>query len=400
MHRIRTTILLIAAIAVCVSDITYGQLSPVRRVSRVRNRIQPSKSRMPVAFKQDEGGEFTELESDEAPKSILEDSDTDASGSESAILPSPVDAAGTDGTIVEGELLDSTDWFAPDCNQQGCASCSGPYEYKGLLAQGLGIDHLSVFGGIQGFKNQFNRGQSGSFGFNEGANFGTFGRGLILPPSFGAQIGFRAIQANLSGAEFTTHQRNQFFVTTGLYRRADCGLQGGVAFDYLNDDWYSFDLGLGQIRGELSWATTPRNDFGFWFASSTNEEGNVSQLLNGNVFETWQTVNQYAFFYRTGEMAGGRGEARVYGGWTGQSDGIIGADSRIALINGWSLESEFAFLIPREETGIARGHEHESWNVGINLVWYPGSLKCGSCRRYHRPLFDVADNGSMIIRRQ
>ncbi len=61
-----------------------------------------------------------------------------------------------------------------------------------------------------------------------------------------------------------------------------------------------------------------------------------------------------------------------------------------------ALETDFTYLIPKEDLN---RFEREAWNVAINLVRYPGSLACGSCFRYHRPLFDVANNGSMILQR-
>jgi hypothetical protein len=300
-------------------------------------------------------------------------------------------------------MEEPSDWDSSSdcggCGQMGCPSCAaGPYSYKGLLRQGVGIDHLSIFGGIVGFTNESSRGESASFGFQEGVNFGTFGRNIILPATWGAQIGFRAVHGNLSGSSFSTSQRNQIFLTTGVYRQADCGLQGGLVFDYLNDDWYYDDLGLGQVRGELSMAISDRNSYGFWFASSIREDTKPSRVFGTDVTETWETVDQFAFFYRSRMLSQGRGEARVYAGWTGHQDGVIGADSRLPLQNGWALESQFTYVIPDEQTG-SGGNENEAWNIGVCLAWYPGSIRCGSCRRYHRPLFDVADNGSMIIRR-
>ena len=99
------------------------------------------------------------------------------------------------------------------------------------------------------------------------------------------------------------------------------------------------------------------------------------------------------------------GEARLYAGFSGQSDGLIGADVRLPLTDAWALETGFAYLVPKQGNGrIANyptptlgipnvGHAQESWNIGINLVWYPGH-----CRdEYYQPLFRVADNGSFML---
>jgi hypothetical protein len=262
---------------------------------------------------------------------------------------------------------------------------------------GIQLNHLSVFGGLQAVKNNSTRGEDASFGFHEGLNFGTAARNIILPPSMGLQVGFQALQSNIEGASFTNDDRKQYFLTAGAFRRSDHGLQGGLVYDHLWDTW-NYELKAGQLRGELSIAISPLSSFGFWFADSVNEDDVTARVSGVDVAETWDTVDYYALFYRTGLFAGGRGEGQMMAGLTEDSDGIIGGKSRMPLINGWALESEFTYMVPDEPRG-AGANEHESWNLGISLVWYPGSLSCGECFREHRPMFDVANNGSMILRR-
>jgi hypothetical protein len=301
-----------------------------------------------------------------------------------------------DGSVATDESLESI--WEPDATMLtdgGAADCcdGGP-----VCWPGFSLDHLSFFGGIEASKNNSTRGQDASFGFHEGVNFGTAARNVVLPPSVGLQVGFQANQTNLEGASFTTDDRKQYFVTTGAFRRSDHGLQGGLVFDYLWDKW-NYDLEVGQVRGEISFALTDRNSFGFWFANSVTDNTVVAVVSGQDVVETWDTVDYYALFYRTGLFAGGRGEGQLMAGLTEDSDGIIGGKARMPMINGWALETEFTYLVPDEPRG-AGANEHESWNVGVNLIWYPGSLSCGECFRYHRPMFDVANNGSMILRRE
>jgi hypothetical protein len=262
---------------------------------------------------------------------------------------------------------------------------------------GLGPNQLSVYGGVQSSKNNSTRGADGSFGFQEGINFGTAARNIVLPSAIGLQVGFQANQANIEGASFTDNQRLQYFVTTGAFYRADQGLQGGLVFDYLWDDW-NYDLQVGQVRGELSVAITNRSSFGLWFATSVTDNQVDARVFDQSVTETWESVDYYALFYRTGLLAGGRGEGQLMAGMTQDNDGIIGGKSRMPLINGWALEPEFTYMVPDEARG--RGaNDHESWNLAINLVWYPASLANGDCFDARRPLFDVANNGSMILQR-
>lgn len=383
----------ILAVLMVGSQQSYGQLGTPKRLHRsTRTAVAKSKKSALRADRAANRAAFAEAE--ELPPEISTDSE-----------PAPLmDSA--DGVFIQGpgEVIESESGIMAGCSSCNQANCSGGcggnfYQYKGLLSHGLGIDHLSVFGGVQGFKNQSNRGEGASFGFREGINFGTFGRGIILPPTWGAQVGFSASQTDLEGADFSETDRNQTFFTAGIYRRCDAGLQGGIVFDLLNDDWYYDDLSVSQLRGEVSMAISNRRSYGFQFASSLEDDTQTSNLLTGAVIETWETVEHYSFFYRTQMVSGGSGEVKFYAGWTGDSDGLIGADSKLPLHNGWALESNFTYLIPNDQDTTDVAFRNEAWNLGINLVWYPGSLnRCGG-PRYHRPLFDVANNGSLILKR-
>jgi hypothetical protein len=86
----------------------------------------------------------------------------------------------------------------------------------------------------------------------------------------------------------------------------------------------------------------------------------------------------------------------VYGGFNDDDDGIIGADMMVPLSDRWSLATGFTYLIPAEHAG-QEGASQEAWNIGTALVWHWDcrARKChSSC---YRPLFNVADNGYLII---
>lgn len=278
------------------------------------------------------------------------------------------------------------------CGGGGCIQCVS------IPCPTICFDNFEVFAGVQGFTGPVNRGETGSFGFHEGFNWGApvpcFG-------ALGAQIGLQATQNNLSGAEFTDETRHQLFLTGGLFRRVDWGLQGGIVFDYLSDDWYA-NTSLAQMRGEMSWVFPCLHELGFWFSASTTEDTQLSTFSNGAaaITETFESTDLYAFFYRHHFSALEGAQARIYAGWTGDSDGLIGADLHLPLGCDWALEGGFAYLIPEQATGaIGRGHAEESWNVAMSLVWYPGArLAYGN--DYYRPLFHVANNGSFMVGRR
>ena len=330
------------------------------------------------------------------------------------VSPGPARSAPVDGEIVyegvqpgTGELFYEEDVFGdlngdlpmevagfPDCcGGVGCAArCLVPCPI-------IPFRNLELFLGVHGFTGPMNRGATGSFGFDEGVNLG-----IPIPCTHEAvsgQVGMRATQSNFSGAEFTDATRQQIFVTGGLFRRVDWGLQGGVVVDYLADDWYA-DVSLVQLRGELSWVFPCTHELGFWFAAG-DRTLDATSLLGPQLVEepeVWEPTNWYTFFYRRRFHAYDGAEARFFAGFTGGSDGLIGGDLRLPLGDRWALNAGFTYLVPEEPAGMeGYGYAEEAWNVALTLVWYPGCrMKCGG--DYSRPLFDVAGNGTFLVDRR
>lgn len=278
------------------------------------------------------------------------------------------------------------------CNE--CMTCI-PLCFK------LNWSDFSLFAGAQGFKNGLNRGMDGSFGYLYGFNWG-MPIGFLPKSGLGFQIGMSGSNANLYGASFTDSTRDQTFFTAGVFRRVDWGWQGGIVFDHVKDQWY-YDVEVSQIRGQLSWVFRGCDELGFQFSAS-DAQGNGSTIIQvpganqTTLQETVGATNLYTFFWRRRLDDCGK-SMRLFGGWTGDSQGILGADFHVPLTNCLALDSGFTFLLPDGQDNRTRNDE-EAWNVGVNLVWYPFSgSKCGSTS-YYRPLFNVANNGDFILRRQ
>ncbi len=287
-------------------------------------------------------------------------------------------------------------------NCGGCDSCSvattcdaGPYGCNGACGGQCVrcVDSMAIGLGVHGFKNGLNRGESGSFGFQESVNWGT----PVTIFGMNTQIGFRATQSDFNGAGFTTESRDQFFVTAGLFKRCYHGWQGGFVFDFMREDWYT-EADLAQVRGELSYAVPNGSSVGVLFASAVNEEESTSVVDGQTLTETWTTHDTFAFFYKVQSNRHRRGQWRVFAGFTGESDGFVGSDFKIPLAGTWSLEPEFTYVVPDEPTGRG-GIDNEAWNVALNLVWYPGRAR-GDLNLAGMPMLDVAGNGSMITRRK
>jgi hypothetical protein len=287
-----------------------------------------------------------------------------------------------------GMIYEDAEPMFSEYGGDGCMECGGNGCYDCCLIPCPRIpwDELTIFGGVEAFTGPKNLGQTGSFGFHQGVNWGA-----PLPCSNGClamQLGGSVTQSSLSGAEFSPETRHQAFVTGGLFRRVDCGLQYGIAYDYQSDDWYT-NTNLTQLRGEVAWVFPCAHELGFWMTSSLDEDQTTAVLFTDQIpateTATWEATDLYAFFYRH----------RL----SGASDGLIGTDLRVPLTCDIAVEAGFTYLVPEEAKGpAAAGNEEEAWNVGISLVWYPG-CKTATSRSYFAPLFNVADNGSFMVDR-
>jgi hypothetical protein len=292
-----------------------------------------------------------------------------------------------------------------DC---GCDDCNPEIDKIPFCLPVLRMHWKSFdfFAGVQGFKGPMNfantggnqRDGSGSFGFYEGFNEGRSLR-RWCGWDMAAQLGLRATQSNLSGASFTTETRNQVFVTGGLFRRVDYGLQYGVVIDYLNDDWY-FQGDLIQLRGELSWRTHGCHVWGFRYHAGLNDDTSTTFVRDGaggtfNSLVNFEPTDQYRFFYR--RLLNQSGQWNCFAGWTDRDDGIVGSNLSLPLRRNIVLSTGATYLIPSEGTN-SGGHEEEGWNIALGLIYRPGGPK--GCGRYCRPMFDVADNGSFLVDRK
>jgi hypothetical protein len=216
----------------------------------------------------------------------------------------------------------------------------------------------------------------------------------------GIQLGYRGVSSNLSGGSFSEDSRHQSFITAGLFRRVDWGLQGGLVVDILSDKWYYDDLSLTQLRGELSWLFPQCHELGVFFTASSKTNTVASTIWVNNqqrtLIEEYEATDLIAFFYRRRFEAVGGGYGRLFAGVTGNSGGLVGGDFDLPMTENWALKTGFTYLIPQDGNNRVAVSD-EAWNVSISMVWYPGRRKAVG-NDYFRPLFDVADNGIFIPR--
>ena len=242
-----------------------------------------------------------------------------------------------------------------------CGECCG-----GISCHHRWLDESSVFAGVHAFKGGLDQGQNGNFGFQEGVNFAG---ALWHRYGIGYQVGAQFVQSDLSGTNIANafnNSRQQNFLTVGLFHRPQCGrgLQGGAVYDWLDDRFYT-RARFEQIRGEISYIFGGGNEFGYWGSFVTG--ANQTQTVNGALLN-FNAVNLNAFFYRKNFANGDQG--RIWGGFTGSSGGLVGADYRVHMSNQWDLIGGFNYLIP-DQGKDGGGATQESWGLAMNIVWYP-----------------------------
>lgn len=234
----------------------------------------------------------------------------------------------------------------------------------------------------------------GAFGFQEGFNFGARMPSLFSG-QLGSQVGVRLTQTSLDGSTAGADRRSQMFLTGGLFRRVDYGLQGGMVVDYLHDDWF-YKADLLQLRGELSFVTAHRGEWGFRFTNSQQTSDSTIIAGGNSVDLSLESLDSYRFFARRNFGPQLQSSAEFFGGWSEQKNALFGMRIELPLAAELGLEAESLYGTPPSESML--GYDQEWWNIAIALKWTPGR-SFGTARDYYRPLFKVADNASLLVQR-
>ena len=303
------------------------------------------------------------------------------------------------GEIIEGGEIGMLGESCDSCGTcGGCESCGSCF--PGTNGGWCWWNNTTIFGGVQGFKGARDEGQNGNFGFHEGINFGA---PLMPCLGVGFQVGYQGVHSDFEGTnlgyDYRSDTRNQQFLTAGFFHRVGGCLpwQWGVVWDFQHDDFRNYEADVSQIRVELSrvncrWGT----EIGFWGAFNTGDDA----VFDGEEVEeetellAVESKDLYAFFIR--HPVNNCGEGRLWAGWTGDGDGLVGADVWLPVSNCVSFDFGFHYLISDANTEVLAQQE-ESWSLNMNLVFHMGrTARRSSCSPY-RPLFRVADNGSFIL---
>ena len=210
---------------------------------------------------------------------------------------------------------------------------------------------------------------------------------LAAVPTGRYQLGYQAVQSQLSGlSDGTTSDRSQQFVTGGLFRRVRSGVQFGVAWDMLRDD-FQMEEDFHQLRYEISLKGQQRPGIRLLgrFAPE-RQDGRRDQLSS-----PWTNTSGLSAGSSARAAPCGSGAAPLT---TAKASSAPNSSRRFN--NRWSVNSGFNYLITDQPEGTL-GAREESWNVGINLVWHYGFIAKKGNSNPFAPLFSTADNGWMFI---
>ena len=168
--------------------------------------------------------------------------------------------------------------------------------------------------------------------------------------------------------------------------------------DFLHEEWFT-ETDLVQLRADIGWVYPAGHVFGFRYATGVKDE-TTDGIFNGNEFDGFfqTTDDNFRFYYRHAAAWGGYGEGFI--GWAESSQTVIGLDIDLPVTNRVAIQSGFTAYLNDDVADISNfqgGNLNETWNLYIGLSFRPSGRS--RYRSYDRPLFDVADNGSFVVRR-
>ena len=236
-----------------------------------------------------------------------------------------------------------------------------------------------------------------SFGLYGGFNFGLPLCRLTCGVLSG-QLGVRAVSSELDGNSFFSDNRDQTFITAGLFRRVDYGIQFGVVADILREEWFA-ETETVQLRGDISWVYPSGCALGFRFTNGVQDDNSIGTIAGaGFTGLNTSTIETYRFYYRHASNCGGYSDFSL--GWSDDDHFVLGLDYDMPISNTVSLQSSMTYLAGDDvpATSPFAGNGNEAWNLSVGFAYRPQGRRW--YRRYDRPMFNVADNGSMILRRQ
>jgi hypothetical protein len=295
-------------------------------------------------------------------------------------------------TSLTGLLADVAD-APPACEKVGAGFpwCLPEFQPERFL------ENLSVFGGLDGSKGPEDLGITADFGIRTGVNWGyplweELGLGIQAGTALNYSLSATKVLESIDG----THDRTQSFTTLGLFQRSQCGVNWGVVYDFLYEDYYQ-NLFLGQWRGQISYAPNDANEVGVWAALADHGDG---ASVAGVPFSL-KPITQVNLFYRHTWTLGA--ETGFWVGWADEHSKFVyvlpgmkpvfnavvfGADLQVPLNRWLAIYGEANFVTPND-TGTV--------TAILGFAFYPGGQAAAATRSRFSPLLSLGGNTNFEV---
>jgi hypothetical protein len=249
-------------------------------------------------------------------------------------------------------------------------------------------------------------------GLHAGLNYGTrLGRFSELT-GIGFQVGGSVGVYDWEGTEYRIAHNNggqtQGFLTYGFFRKPQgiSGLNVGIVQDWMFNNNFGVlaqNPTLGQLRGQVGYATSAVNELGVWGAVRDKED---TQFVSGFGPRSYRAINQISAFWH--HKWGQFGPDTWVSLGVPEHDRLSGSGSLgDYLANAWataplsdlvSLYTQVMYMHPSSGQG-PQGSTENSWMFAVGLSLYFGGnarsrTVAGQC---WQPLMPVANNGFFLV---
>ncbi|HUY34796.1 MAG TPA: DUF6666 family protein [Pirellulales bacterium] len=292
------------------------------------------------------------------------------------------------------------------CDDGTCDECRAAYPDCGECA-GASRLGFTAFSGTDTFRGPPEGSFQSNFGIVNGLNAAVplverWGLGWQL----GASYGLYDFSGRSSSAPQLSGAQQQFFVTTGFFRRARAGQRAsfGLVHDWMvNDNYGQFGLSptLSQWRGQFEWAFSGRNSLGVW-ATIRDMSYIGDRPDNHNQFRAINQIN--LFWHHKFEQGAdswlyvGVPDAKrlVGGGLVGAV--IVGSSAQVPLTDRLSLYANAMYMAANAHPGPIASTQ-DAYDVSVGMAWYPGRdarAKTVNGARW-LPYMPLGNNGNFLV---
>ncbi|MBR5414664.1 MAG: hypothetical protein IK105_01875 [Thermoguttaceae bacterium] len=289
----------------------------------------------------------------------------------------------------------------PPAESYGVNNCGGcGYDYGcgyGYGCCGGLLRNTELSAGVYSYQDPFGLASNSDFGVDLGINW-TLPRRIL---GLTWQAGARYLRSGKDEVDLIyadrlrrdDFHRTQFFWTSGLFYACPGNpWKFGAVYDSVQDETVG-KYNVSQIRTELS-RTFCNTDIGFRGAFHMEEE-KIRYIAGDDIFETKVSAQTYyTGFIRHKFVTGAEGT--ISAGATEDSETLIGGRVEVPVTNHSCIRNNFVYIFPKDSK--KKNTQGDTWSASISWVVYLGGSSHGGLANPMKPLFDVADNTSLLQR--